>query len=87
MSTYDRQHVETYLEAIEKDQAVALIWTIDDVREIARAYDLTYEECMTVLKRLYFQSCDHDVILNLAIELANGRVDYTRRELGERDES
>ena len=66
MSKMDRRRVESYLNDIEKGDAIAIIWTIGDVRSVepyATTDELTDAECRTVLRRLHDQ---HDAMYGIS---------------------
>ena len=54
MSEWDRKHVETYLKDIESGDAIAIIWTTEDVRLHAEELgaELTNDEAREVLYRV-----------------------------------
>ena len=55
MSKFDRHCVEDFLDDFESGNAVAIIWTVNDVLSSASSWnkDVSEEEARTVLRRVH----------------------------------
>lgn len=64
MSIHDRRVVESYLNRIEDGRAIALIWTVNDVRAAAKeiGHELDEEFAREILQQILHMGINWDMV-------------------------